>query len=1243
MGSTRGIAVRLACGLLLAATAMIWLSGHAIATTIVSQDAELVAPDRAANDTFGSAVDLSADLLVVGSPLDDDGGSNAGSVYVYRNVNSTWSFEAKLIASDATANAHFGAAVATDGTNIVIGAPIGNSFNGAGQAYVFTHAGGTWVEQAILRASDNTTGDTDRFGDDVAISGTTALVGARGATVSGLTNAGAAYAFVNSGGVWSEQQRIFAHLANGNGDAGANFQFGSSVAIDGDSAVIGAPGYSRTQTSAGAAYMFQRSGGTWSAQRAVAGIYYLGALGTSVAVAGDLAVAGGPGEDNGIGHVHMFRHSGTTWTQEGDVGAHQGFGSDVDVSGNTVLAGDAADDIDASVTGSGSISLIVQGSNGTWAIEPRILSAPHAANDHFGTSVALDGTTAVAGAPRRDEGLTDAGAAFVFTAQRPPIAKDDRYDVTIDTPLSIAAPGLLANDVDPDNAMTAAVVTNPSHGAVTVNSDGSFTYTPAAGYAGNDSFAYKACDAVTPTQCGQANALLTIHQPDRAPTPAADSYALDEDTVLNVAAPGVLTNDSDPDGDTLHAGRNTANSGPKNGSLTFNSDGSFVYAPVHNYFGPDAFTYFACDPLSSCVEATVSLTVRPVPDPPFAGNDHVVAFEDTPRNVAAWEGVLVNDGDPDGEALTPSLASDPMHGTLDFHSDGSFVYTPAAGYLGSDSFTYEVCDPTNRCTTATVSIDVLTADRQPKINDDNYVTTPGTTISVDAPGVLANDTDPDGDALLPTQFDQPSHGRVSLNDDGSFVYTPDAGFIGSDSFHYEACDSSAKCGTATVTIVVHVPDSGPAAGDDTYTTREDVTLVVATPGVLANDTDSDGDTLTAVATSSPSHGAVTLHPDGSLTYVPDQFYIGDDTFTYRACDPGGLCAGATVHITVTPDPAPFANDDFYTTTQDDAVTVAPPGVLTNDGDPEGQPLTATATSSPAHGTVTLHGDGSLTYTPATGYFGEDSFTYKACDRHGVCAGATVHITVTEDPQPSAADDHYTTNEDKPLSVAAPGVLANDADPEGQTLEAFATSTVANGTATLTAGGGLTYTPANGFSGDDSFTYQACDPHGGCATATVTITVIPDGAPLAVDDRFTVDSYATLNVRAPGTLQNDSDPDGDTLQAVLVRAPLHGTVVFHSDGSFAYTPKFGYHGNDTFTYRADDGRRSSNTATVTIAVGCGENGLNALKSTPAKGLASGTIRDKGEPAVANVDPSLAPTVHQVNCSVVVPVEKDVNSL
>ena len=291
-----------------------------------------------------------------------------------------------------------------------------------------------------------------------------------------------------------------------------------------------------------------------------------------------------------------------------------------------------------------------------------------------------------------------------------PLAAADLLAATEDTPLVINPGMLLGNDSDPGgDPLSLVSVTQPQHGALTPNADGSYTYVPAADFFGTDSFTYEISDG----QGGTSSATVTVEVAgvNDAPVATADAVSTDEDTTLSG---NVLANDQDAEGDTLHARLDTA---PLRGSLTLNDDGSFQYVPVPNEFGTYRFTYVAFDDAgaeSGVTEAVI--TVRPVNDAPVAtGESATVA-----NNATLSGNVLVNDTDVDGDPLEARVVRSTAHGTLSLTPDGRFTYTPDAGFVGSDSFRYEVDDLHGGLAQAELTIEV-TAQPDPEPEPDPVV------------------------------------------------------------------------------------------------------------------------------------------------------------------------------------------------------------------------------------------------------------------------------------------------------------------------------------------------------------------------------------------------------------------------------------------------------------------------------------------------------------------------------------------
>lgn len=295
---------------------------------------------------------------------------------------------------------------------------------------------------------------------------------------------------------------------------------------------------------------------------------------------------------------------------------------------------------------------------------------------------------------------------------------------------------------------------------------------------------------------------------------------------------------------------------------------------------------------------------------PIAVDDIYTTLEETTLNRAAELGVLNNDSDADGDELEAVLVDSVDNGTLTLNPDGSFSYTPEKNFAGSDQFTYQAFDGALYSNTASVTINVNNENDPPTAVADSYTIDEDTTLSVDAIGVLQNDTDPDGDTLQAYLVEGPAHGVLDLRSNGSFTFTPNDNYFGADSFSYYASDGAFETETVLVTITIEAVNDRPIAAADSYGSNatNSEPLVIAAPGVLANDSDVDeGTTLTAQLVSPPFSGSVILNEDGSFTYIPKTGFEGTDSFSYYANDGEELSMETIVEIYIdtTAPPVPI--------------------------------------------------------------------------------------------------------------------------------------------------------------------------------------------------------------------------------------------------------------------------------------------------------------------------------------------------
>ncbi|NNE11953.1 MAG: tandem-95 repeat protein [Ilumatobacter sp.] len=641
---------------------------------------------------------------------------------------------------------------------------------------------------------------------------------------------------------------------------------------------------------------------------------------------------------------------------------------------------------------------------------------------------------------------------------------------------------------------------------------------------------------------------------DEPPTAKDDTYDATEDAILVVTAPGVLSNDTDAEGDDPTVVLPATTSSTQGGSVSLASDGSFTYAPPPNFFGVDTFEYRAIDALGSATEsapATVTIDVAGVNDPPtFTGGATIVqALEDAgPVTTSSWATsidpgpgetqeltfIVVDNTDPDLFATGPAI--DPATGDLTF--------TSAIDRNGTAVVTLELLDDGGRANggddrsdRVDVTIEVGAVNDAP-----SFTSGPDVTADEDAGSVLEIGWASDISVGPPDEAGQSATFDVVADDPALFATPPAITGAGELAFT-PAPDANGTTGvTVTLTDDGGTADGGidtsaaqrfditvtplndqPVATDDAYTMTRGATRSIpflSIEGVIGNDIDVEdgipaGD---AQLVAPPTHhvGTFTLGADGSFSYEHDGTAAPTtDSFTYRVADADGALSNvATVTLDISPtNDAPVAIDDSAATLEDQPLSVAAPGVLANDGDAEGDPIevvTPSVTTSAAGGTVTLAADGSYTYTPPADYFGTDSFTYQATDPTGSGAGsntASVTVTVTGvNDAPTfelVASPDQTVDEDAgPQTVI--DLLSADAGPTneaGQLLSA----TVGNDESTLFAvqpaidadTGDLTFTPADDANGSATITVSVTD-NGGTANGGVdtsgeqsfTITITP---------------------------------------------------------------------------------------------------------------------------------------------------------
>nr|WP_086402302.1 tandem-95 repeat protein [Vibrio parahaemolyticus] len=739
----------------------------------------------------------------------------------------------------------------------------------------------------------------------------------------------------------------------------------------------------------------------------------------------------------------------------------------------------------------------------------------------------------------------------------------DKATVVEDTSTVIK---VLGNDTFEGTDKVVSLDTNngPANGTVSVNPDGSVTYTPNDNYHGTDSFTY----IVTSGGVSESTTVnVDVTPVNDAPVAKDDIATTQEDTAVTI---DVLPNDSDVDGDKLSI---ESASVPKEQGTVEVVGGKLVFTPAENFNGHAEITYTVTDGQLTD-EAKVTVTVNPVNDAPTIKVDAVESItEDAVSIDTVVAALTVRDTDTPEDQLAVSLEN---------NSNGYFVLVgnevklTQAGVdavnndelnLKDLTISASVSDGVNPAASDSDSLIVNRVNDAPTVENaiaDQVLSEDFATYTIDL-----NDAFKDSDSALNFSVSGNSNVLVSI-ENGIATISPTADWNGSETLTFTATDPSGESISQRVDFTVASVADIVA---DKATVVEDTPTIIK---VLGNDTfEGDGKVVSLDANNGPANGTVSVNPDGSVTYTPNDNYHGTDSFTYIVTS-GGVSESTMVSVDVTPvNDAPMAKDDIATTQEDTAVTI---DVLPNDSDVDGDKLSIQSASAPeAQGKVEIV-DGKLVFTPAENFNGDAEIIYTDTDG-ALTDQATVKVTV------NAVNDTPVVE-----SNIADQALAEDFTPYTIDLNtAFSDVDNVDGELTFSVSGNsniqvaivngiATITPTADWNGSETLTFTATDPSGESTSQTVNFTVAPV-ADIVADKATVVEDTSTV-IKVLG---NDTFEGTDKVVSLDTNnGPANGTVSVNPDGSVTYTPNDNYHGTDSFTYIVTSGGVSEST-TVNVDV------------------------------------------------------------
>ena len=705
-------------------------------------------------------------------------------------------------------------------------------------------------------------------------------------------------------------------------------------------------------------------------------------------------------------------------------------------------------------------------------------------------------------------------------------------DAVADTLLAAAGTStilnVLANDTAPLNPVV-TVTAAPANGVATVLADGTIRYSPSEGFTGADSFTYRLClPAPAAGVCDSATVSLTVVATTLVAT-ADDFTAAPIAPASGGTTASVLLNDTF-NGLPINPGTTpvTATLVTPPTGYTMAANGQITVAPGT----PPAattLTYQVCENAvpTNCAQATAVVAVSPA-----AANDTLTATAGTTTVL----NVTANDTLPSNPTLTVLVA--PGNGAVIVNADNTISYTPAAGFTGSDTFTYQVCLPAPAagvCSTASVTVNVGTTSVS-ALNDDFSATpivpaTGGTTTSV-----LLNDSF-NGALIVPgttpvtaTLITPPT--GYSMSPSG--VITVAAGLVPvATTLSYQVCENAVPTNCAQATALVAVR---PNVADDTLSAGTGTTVL----NVAANDTLPLSPVFTVIV--APLNGTAVVNGDNTISYTPNPGFTGTDTFTYQVCLPApnlNVCDTGSVSVTVSATTLQAVSDNFSGSPTLPGAGGSTPSVLGNDlinGVPV-QPAQVTVSLIAPPAGVSIDANGIISVA-GSAVAGALNLTYQICEASntGNCAQATALVLV----RPDAVNDVATT----PAGQALSGSVAGNDNAGGGSVFSLVTAP-AQGTVVLNANGSYTYTPNAGYTGNDSFIYQLCLPApyaGVCDTATLTITVSAAGGTLVAVDDAIADVPATGATAVLNVLVNDTF-NGAALDPTTVQlTPTNTTAI-----------------------------------------------------------------------------------------------------
>ena len=755
-----------------------------------------------------------------------------------------------------------------------------------------------------------------------------------------------------------------------------------------------------------------------------------------------------------------------------------------------------------------------------------------------------------------------AESQVIFINNQPPVFAQTKIILNEDT---ISQNNILSNISDPEQQqVTFASGEFPTtNGTLLLTAAGDISYTPNVNFTGTDTFTFELTDSFN------ANSNATIEfevlPVNDAPTASDDSLDFDSgQTSIQIPYSILLANDSDIDGDNLTIDTNSF-SNIENAQLQTSND-SLTLTISLDFIGQIRFSYQAQDPQGLLsASANVVVNIGDISQSLRAINDVYQVNEDQ----SLTDNLASNDTINTSLPYSISITSLPLHGSLDAASSGSFVYTPDANFNGVDSFQYQLTQG-DASAQAFVQITITAVDDLPLVVADNYSVDKNTLLTVTAEnGVLANDSEVDGESLTATLVTPPAQGELSLNSDGSFSYQANEIFVGNLTFVYLASDSAGSSAQQTVSINVKDVNLPPVVQNGQFVTTEEQSISISLSNLV---TVPEGAALTFTIETNAQNGQATIEA-GILKYQPNTHYFGPDQVIFAASDGVNTKVVGQIDLSVTAvNDVPFFTQSSFEVAEDTNKSIVLADFVQ---DIEQDAVTYAIQQAPQFGVATIS-EGTLSYTPNLNFSGIDTISITLTDSQGASNTVVIQFAVAVENDPPVFNVVTLSGiEDQTLSIDLTELVT---DPDGDTLTFTLLAAAQNGQTTLN-GNTLIFVPNPEFSGEDKVQLQVSD---GLATDSAEFPLSIQ----AVNDAPVIqNAVVSLNVNSSALIDladYASDVENDSLTYSIQASPTQGAVSI--DGSsLTYTPNNNYIGADSLSYIANDGEHNSNTATISLNI------------------------------------------------------------